>query len=72
MIDISKKYKTKNGREVHIYATDAEGPHPVIGAILNSQSKQWKHERWDTNGKFNYGGYTNSHLDLVEVKPDKK
>ena len=33
MIDINKKYRTRNGREVRIYATDGWSASPVHGAI---------------------------------------
>lgn len=33
MIDINKKYRTKDGREVRIYATDGAEPYPVHGSV---------------------------------------
>ena len=35
MIDMKKKYRTKDGREVRIYATDGVGHYPVHGAVNN-------------------------------------
>jgi predicted DNA-binding protein with PD1-like motif len=36
-IDINKKYRTRDGHEVRIYATDGMGLYPVHGAISVSQ-----------------------------------
>jgi hypothetical protein len=33
MIDINKKYRTRDGREVRIYATDGDGDPLTHGAI---------------------------------------
>lgn len=35
MIDMNKKYKTKDGKPVRIYATDCGGGWPVHGAYLD-------------------------------------
>ena len=45
MIDITKKYRTRDGREVRIYATDGADPYPVHGAIKNSDG-EWCGSAW--------------------------
>ena len=65
MIDISKTYRTRDGREVRIYATDGGGPCPVHGAIKNDDV--WQCTNWLPNGL----NYENSRQasDIIEVKP---
>lgn len=66
MIDKSKQYRTRDGREVRIYATDGSLERTVHGAwkdpdgdwILGSWHKYGKHRHCD-----------DSPLDLIEVKP---
>ena len=64
-IDINKQYRTRNGREVRIYATDGGGTCSVHGAIL--KNGEWESTRWNKYGVDIY----NSHYkdNLVEVKP---
>ena len=65
MIDKNKKYRTRSGRDVRIYATDGGGPHPVHGAIL--EDGMWSHETWKKDGI--YSASLEESLSLVEVKP---
>jgi len=64
MIDINKKYRTRDGREVRIYAVDGGGMHPVHGSIKTSDG--WRSFTWPSDGRIacdeNCG-------DLIEVKP---
>jgi hypothetical protein len=62
MIDITKKYKTRDGREVRIYATDGGGHRPVHGAIREGQ--EWVAYTWLHDGVA--GLHCNA---LIEVKP---
>lgn len=65
MIDINKKYKTRDGREVRFYATDPHGRYSILGAI-NSDG-QWGHaQSWSDEGRFNLDEGENP-MDLVEV-----
>ena len=75
MIDINKKYRTRDGREVRIYATDGVGCCAVHGAVYQatdwgtvSQSisgqKEWCVTVWDISGK-----HISSSFDLIEVRP---
>ena len=65
MIDINKTYRTMDGREVRIYATDGVGDYPIHGAMLCD--KGWHGEYWTAQGE-TYSGRSHLH-DLVEVKP---
>ena len=78
MIDINKKYRTRDGREVRIYATDGVGCCAVHGAVYQatdwgtvSQSisgqKEWCVTVWDISGK-----HISSSFDLIEVRPRHK
>lgn len=70
MIDPSKKYRTRDGREVRIYAVDAGGQKPVHGARRGDDG-QWVHECWtdDGNVQRQYYAMPNA-FDLIEVKPE--
>ena len=63
MIDKNKKYKTRDGKEVRIYATDGCCKYTVHGAVLEEGS--WHAETWSADGK--YYEYSMDY-DLVEVK----
>lgn len=62
MIDKNKQYRTRDGREVRIYATDGGGDWPVHGSVNSG----WGHTStvWRSGGKGQ-----GSSLDLIEVKP---
>jgi hypothetical protein len=68
MIDINKQYRTRDGREVRIYAVDGQEDWPIHGATLKSFG--WSSECWTKNGS----SLTNMpHADdLVEVRPRHK
>lgn len=65
MISKDRVYKTRDGREVRIYATDGGGDYPVHGASKDSDG--WEFRTWTQDGKFQQheGGVS----DLIEVKP---
>ncbi len=65
MIDKTKQYKTRDGREVRIYATDAGGDFPVHGAIKTGD--EWESNSWKLNG--NWRDHLDEEYDLIEVKP---
>lgn len=65
MIDIAKKYKTRDGRDVRIYAVDGDSEFPVHGAIQGP--RDWWLIRWSADGRFS--GHTPNPSDLVEIKP---
>lgn len=64
MIDINKKYRTRDGREVRIYAVDGGGMHPVHGSVLMNNG--WHSVIWQSDGSITFH---NQPVDLVEVKP---
>ena len=74
MIDINKKYRTRDGREVRIYATDGAECLSVHGAIKWVTGKGWKPDiagwrpcSWTKNGKA--VDEEEFSCDLIEVKP---
>ena len=68
MIDITKKYKTRDGKEVRIYAIYENKRHSVHGAVLLED--EWCIHCWTSEGAFSLTG-TSHNLDLVEVKEKK-
>jgi hypothetical protein len=62
MIDINKKYRTRDGREVRIYATDGSEGYRVHGAVKDS--KGWHCMHWKSCGSV---CSIQSSTDLVEV-----
>jgi len=67
MIDKSKTYRTRDGREVRIYATDGNAPYCIHGAVLNEDG--WTAEGWLSNGKWDRTDNVPLNSDLIEVKP---
>lgn len=65
MININKKYKTRDGREVRIYNTDGTRPFTVHGAIKFDNG--WAPKTWTRNGS-SCDSAIQSGSDLVEVK----
>ena len=66
MIDINKKYRTRDGREVRIYALDGGGGNPVHGTIF-SKELGWLLATWSMDGCALND--IDHFADLVEVKP---
>lgn len=65
MIDKDRTYRTRDGREVRIYATDAGGIYCVHGAVFDGIS--WHCWQWREDGSTPISGYG-----LIEVKPRHK
>lgn len=65
MIDKSKTYRTRDGREVRIYATDAGGERPVHGAVKSGDG--WTGLAWRADGSA-FSCHRNDN-DLIEVVP---
>jgi hypothetical protein len=61
-IDMKKKYRTRNGLDVRVYAID--GSDGVHGAFNDGLG--WKSSTWLKNGCWSYGV---GPMDLVEIKP---
>jgi hypothetical protein len=66
MIDTNKKYRTRDGNVVRIYATDGVEPYTVHGAI--KWEIGWKTGSWTADGKYS-NTVIDRHLDLIEIKP---
>jgi hypothetical protein len=66
MIDKNKQYKTRDGREVRIYATDGAGTYPVHGAIKRSDG--WISASWENTGCA-VSPVRGMPDDLIEIKP---
>jgi hypothetical protein len=67
MIDPKKLYRTRDGREVRIYAVDGGGAKPVHGAIRNNEL--WDFHCWTSLGYWALVRGAETPLDLIEVKP---
>ena len=67
MISKNKTYRTRDGREVRIYATDGRGDYPVHGAIKTITG--WESHIWFKCGKSIFQDETERSGDLIEVKP---
>jgi hypothetical protein len=65
MISKDKTYRTRDGREVRIYATDGHPGEPVHGAFQD-YSCAWNSAMWRHDGS-NVHGIIDA--DLIEVKP---
>ena len=66
MIDKNSTYRTRDGREVRIYATDVVEGGEVHGSVKRSYG--WCAETWPINGLHS----VDSSLDLIEVRPRHK
>lgn len=67
MVDPKKQYRTRDGREVRIYAVDAGGDKPVHGAIANKG--KWDFHCWSSLGDWASQECAATPLDLIEVRP---
>lgn len=66
-IDINKKYRTRDGREVRLFTTESRNKsHTVVGEVLNREGEWWTC-RWTPDGFCNEDRSSYS-FDLVEVK----
>ncbi|KPK13971.1 MAG: hypothetical protein AMJ56_00555 [Anaerolineae bacterium SG8_19] len=65
MISKDKTYRTRDGREVRIYATDGHPLEPIHGAFQD-YSGAWNSTMWRHDGTNVYG---KGETDLIEVKP---
>ena len=68
MIDKDRTYRTRDGREVRIYATDGRGEFQIHGAIKTDIG--WSCSEWKLNGQ-SYANRSGPN-DLIEVRPRHK
>lgn len=66
MISKDKQYRTRDGREVRIYATDGCGFHKIHGAVKHSNG--WQQMDWTEDGLY-LEHPNNEHFDLIETRP---
>ena len=68
MISKDKQYRTRDKREVRIYATDGASSGPIHGAIKVGDG--WEVETWGNDGRWRSQlDDEDSPFDLIEVKP---
>jgi hypothetical protein len=67
MISKDKQYRTRDGREVRIYATDGTEPHPIHGAVLDEEEGGWEPYSWTDDGYF-YDDKEAVPHDIIEAK----
>jgi hypothetical protein len=67
MISKDKTYRTRDGREVRIYATDGREYYPIHGAI--GQDGGWQINCWTQDGLHSLRSKYDDSADLIEVKP---
>ena len=70
MIDINKQYRTRDGREVRIYATDGGGRNSVHGSIKEEDG--WIFQVWPKSGRYFEDDDEDYRIDLIEVRPRHK
>ena len=69
-IDINKKYRTRDGRQVRLLCIDRDAwnkDESVVGLL-----RDWHYEKiftWMSDGTYNSVGDGAEHLDLIEVQP---
>ena len=66
MIEMGKEYKTRDGREVVILATNGRGLYSVVGQV--SDGDDWAHENWTADGA-SFEDRRCSPGNLIEIKP---
>ena len=66
MIEMGKEYRTRDGREVVILATNGRGFYSVVGQV--NDNGDWVHENWTADGTV-FEDCRCSPGDLIEVKP---
>jgi len=67
MLDITKKYQTREGYPVRILAWDGPGQYPIIGIVeVDVGNKESRLETWTTDG-YCYNGLPGSVDDLVPI-----
>lgn len=63
-VEMGKQYRTRDGREVRIYAVDGGGHKPIHGAVMNNG--KWVSHIWTAAGLLQD---VQCSSDLIEVRP---
>lgn len=72
-VELGKQYRTKDGKEVRIYAVDAGEYLTVHGAIKHENPPRWLSYMWSIQGRASdWAAAQDYSLNLVEVKPRHK
>lgn len=66
MISKDKQYRTRDGREVRIYATDHGETNYIAGAI--KEDGLWNLTTWQADGRYLNNSKETCH-DLIEIRP---
>lgn len=67
MIEMGKKYRTRDGRKVRILCVDRLARQPVLGLISNGIYEE--RCSWNKDGTYHCSGSYSSDLDLIEISP---
>ena len=70
MIDKNRTYRTRDGREVRIYATDGPNTQNIHGAVKDSDG--WTLSAWYNDGVYTRAERKGGPRDLIEVSPRHK
>lgn len=63
-IEMGKQYRTRDGREVRIYAVDENEANSVHGAIKRPSDNRWVIFQWESDGR----SCMANTCDIIEVK----
>lgn len=67
-IDINKRYKTRDGKDVVIYTTERNNTvYTVVGAMITDDGEHNSIYSWTEDGRLYQGEY--SRFDLIEYNP---
>jgi hypothetical protein len=72
VIDISKQYRTRDGREVRIYATDGGLENCMVHGAMKNKMGYWEMTSWYTKHGGFYDNPDQHPHDLIEVRPRHK
>jgi len=68
MIDITKKYRTRDGRPVRVLCVDLKGEQPVVALIMCADGDE-SVLVFDADGKYLHKSREPANLDLIEISP---
>jgi hypothetical protein len=72
-IDINKKYRTRDGREVKLFTTESRIPNIPVTGEARAQAAQWQSFGWREDGRaFTGRGNPYPQLDLIEVREPRE